>query len=350
VTFPVTVPETGDYVLGITYGTDTTPVTLGLAIDASPAGKVPAPPTLYSTYAGRLDTPVTLTAGAHEVTLTAGLGEVVAIDRISLTRAGSATRRYDAVFAWRTGGAVDHTAALHGPGAVTLAGADELTFFIAVAATGRYALVVAADSGVGAGSGADTLLAVNGVAVGAGAAEVYLAVGVSVVTVRAAGTPVRMHSLSVTGTIEKGAGIRVSAEQFTLTEPVRLADDVGTAYLDGFEPAGSAAQAGSAAIELPGLDPGAYLLTLEYSNADRSTGHMYNADVINRRLAIQRGTDVPTVVVLRHNYHWSNYQPLTVPFQVVADTGAIRLTAADGPGPRIVAVQLNPLVVSGGGA
>jgi hypothetical protein len=355
VTFPVTVPETGAYLLGITYGTDATPVTLGLAIDGAAPVQLPAPPTLYTTYAGRLDTTVHLSAGAHDVTLTAGIGEVVAIDRISLTRVEAKARRYDAVFAWRTGAAVEHTAAVHGPGSVTLAGAALLTFFIAVPSTGRYTLAVAADGA--AGAGADAVLAVGGVDVGAGPAAVYLAVGVSVVTVRSTGAPVRVHSLSVSAepapepTTGPGTGIRITADQFTLTEPVRLADDAGTAYLEGFAPVGSAAEvAGSAVIDLPDLDPGDYMLTLEYSNADRATGHLYNADVINRRLAIRRGTDAPSTVVLRHNYSWSNYQPLTVPFRVLAGTGPLHIAAAGGPGPRIVAVRLDPLVGSGGAA
>jgi len=358
VTFPVTVPADGDYLLGITYGTDATPVTLGVTIDGGPAVQLPAPATLTTTYAGRLDTPVTLTAGAHDLTLTVGIGEVVSIDRISLSRVDPAARRYDAVFAWRTGGTVEHTAAVHGPGSVTLAGADELTFFVAVPNTGRYVLAVSSDAGAtvaasaagpATGSDAATILAVNGTEVGAGRAAVYLAVGVSAVSVRSTGVPVRVHSLSLAAEADREAagrldgGIRVSAERFTLVEPVHLADDEGIAYLDGFGPA-----AGSAVIDLPELTPGSYMLTLEYSNADRATGHEYNADVINRRLTVQRGTDAPTVVVFRHNYHWSNYQPLTVPFEVLDGTGPLRLTGADGPGPRIVAVRLDPLVSAGG--
>jgi hypothetical protein len=360
VSFPVTVPAAGDYLLGITYGTDATPVTLGLALDGAAAVEVPAPPTLSSTYAGRLDTPVALVAGDHEVTLGVGAGEVVAIDRISLTLIDPAPRRFDAVFAWRAGGTVEHTAAVHGPGSVTLVGTDELTFFVAVPSTGRYALTVSADAGDPSREAA-VALAVDGAGVGAGRASVYLAVGVSVVIVRSTGAPARVHSLSVTADSEPaaaaaagapGVGNRVIAAQFTLTGTVGLADDAGIGYLDGFtladDTAAGVGPAGAAAIDLPDLTPGAYMLTLEYSNADRATGHMYNADVINRRLAISRGTDAPTVVVFRHNYSWSNYQPLTVRFDVVDGSGPLRITAVDGAGPRIVAARLDPLVRTGG--
>jgi hypothetical protein len=364
VSFPVTVPTDGDYLLGITYGTDATPVTLGLVLDDAAPVQLPAAPTLYSTYAGRLDTPVTLSAGAHEVTLTAAFGEVVTIDRIALTLLDPAPHRYDAVFARRAGGTVGHTAAVHGPGSVTLTGTDQLTFFIAVPSTGRYVLAVSADAGgtepgSGGVSGAGTVLAVDGADVGAERAAVYLAVGVSVVTVRSSGAPVRVHSLSVTAeaglsaAAVPGAGRRIPADRFTLAGPVRLAEDHGTGYLDGFDSAEdseSAGSAGSAVIDLPDLLPGRYQLTVEYSNADRITGHLYNADVINRRLAVQRGTDAPTVVVFRHNYHWSNYQPHTVRFDVEDGTGPLRLFAVDGPGPRIAAVRLDPLVRAGGTA
>ncbi|MCU1444442.1 alpha-galactosidase [Cryobacterium sp.] len=353
VTFPVTVPADGDYLLGITYGTDATPVTLGLTIDGAAAVALPAPATLYTTYTGRLDTLVTLTAGAHEVTVAGKVGEVVAIDRVSLTRVDPVPRRFDAIFAWRTGGTVDHTAAVHGPGSVTVTGADELTFYVAVPRTGRYTLSVSADTG-DPGTAAPARLAVDGVDVGTGQAAVYLAVGVSVVTVRSTGAPVRVHSLSL-AEVPEPAAERLTADRFTLAGSVRLVQDAGVAYLDGFggadesgDEAAAAGPAGSAVIDLPDLAPGAYLLTLEYSNADRATGHMYNADVINRRLAIQRGDDAPTVVVVRHNYSWTNYQPLTVRFDVVSGTGPLRLAAVDGPGPRVVAVRLNPLVAPGG--
>ena len=340
ITFPVTVPADGDYLLGITYGTETAPATIDLTVDDGDPMAVRLPATLSTTYAGRHDRPVALTAGEHSITVTGGAGAVVAIDRLTLSRIDERPRRFDAVFAWRSGGIVDHVAAVHGPGTVVLSAGDELTFFVGVPAAGRYALTVSAAAAAVEGGPVSVL--VNGVDVGGNGAGVYLAAGVSTVTVRPIGGTVRVHSLSVAAVSAPAAALCVSAEEFTLTGAVLLDTAEGVAYLDGFAETDGVAT-GAAVVDLPALTPGSYMLTLEYSNADRATGHMYNADVINRRLSVRRGADAPTVVTLRHNYHWSNHQPLTMPFDVTSSTGPLRLEATDGPGPRVTALRLDPL-------
>jgi hypothetical protein len=136
--------------------------------------------------------------------------------------------------------------------------------------------------------------------------------------------------------------LSVSAEQFVVTGSVRIDTAEAVTFLEGFT-AEDGLATGAAEVVLPDLLPGAYMLTLVYSNADKATGHEYNADVINRRLAVRRGNDAPTTVIFRHNYHWTNYQPLTVPFTVVSSDGPLRLEAAGGAGPRIVSVRLDPL-------
>ncbi|PXA71717.1 alpha-galactosidase [Cryobacterium arcticum] len=345
VSFPVSVPADGDYLLGITYGTDTAPATILLAIDDADPVEVRLAATLFTTYAGRHDLPVGLTAGAHTATITGTIGDEVAVDRLTLSRIDDQARRFDAVFAWRTGGTIEHTAAVHGPGSVRLTGDDELIFFVAVPVAGRYTLTVATDAEAGIGSPVSVL--VDGADVGGSGAGVYLAAGVSMVTVRAAGASALVHSLSLTETVEPAVTHRGIAEQFTVTGSVRLETGANVAFLDGFAEEGGAAT-GAAVVDLPELTPGRYMLTLEYSNADKATGHMYNADVINRRLAVRRGTDASTVVTLRHNYHWLNYQPLTVRFDVTDASGPLRLEATNGPGPRVVAVRLDPLVVPTG--
>jgi hypothetical protein len=340
--FPVAVPADGEYVLGITYGTETAPATVALAIDDRDAVALRLPATLSTTYAGRYDLPVSLTTGEHTVTLAGTAGEVVSVDRISLSLADVSARRYDAVFAWRTGGIVEYTAAVHGPGSVSLSVGDELTFFVAVPEAGRHVLSVSTDGGAGVS------IEVDGVALGASGVGVYLAAGVSVVRVRPAGARARVHSLSVGAATASTSTIQATAEEFTVTGSVHLNSTGAFPYLDGFAGGtsdGMATATGDATVELPELLPGTYMLTLVYSNADKSTGHEYNADVINRRLAIRRGGDAPTVVTFRHNYHWENYQPLTVRFTVVSGSGPLRLEAAGGPGPRVVSVRLDPLAV-----
>jgi hypothetical protein len=348
VRFAVEVPADGDYLLGITYGTEAVAATVALAIDDDPAVAVSLPATLSTTYAGRHDERVTLTAGQHSVALTGTVGEVVQVDRLTLSRIDERPRRFDAVFAWRTGGTLDYTAAVHGPGSVVLTPGDALTFFIAVPAAGRYALTVAADSSSSSSPSPSpdcaVTIEVDGAEVGDTAsggarADVYLTAGVSVVRVRTSGASARVHSLSVGEAADSTSTISKSAEEFTVSGAVRVDATEAVAFLEGF----AETDADAAEVDVPELVPGDYMITLVYSNADKATGHEYNADVINRRLAIRRGDDAPTVVTFRHNYSWSNYQPLTVRFTVTSSTGPLVLEAAGGPGPRIVSLRIDPL-------
>lgn len=339
-TFSVTVPSDGEYVLGLTYATDSTPVLVSLKIDAGPDTALRLPPTLSAGYAGRHDVPVRLAAGSHQITVAGTDGCETTIDGLSVAAAGTGSNRFDAVFAWRTGGTVQHAEAVHGSGSVLLGARDELTFHVGVPTSGRYGLTVCAGAGDGVG------MAVDGRAVGGGRADVYLPAGISVVTVCAVGAGALVHSLTVApAPSTPGAldGLRWAAGEFTLAGDARVDVEDGAAYLDGLTLAGGS-PSGSASVELPALQPGNYVLTVEYSNADKATGHQYNADVINRKVQFRHGGSEPVTAAFRHNYHWANYQELAVPITLGEGPDSLFVEAVEGPAPRIAAVRLDRLV------
>ncbi|MEU4746570.1 hypothetical protein AB0G02_39775, partial [Actinosynnema sp. NPDC023658] len=151
VTVEVDVPRTGDYRLGVLYGTGGFVGREALNDDDAHAATLSFPPTLNRQYRGRLDTPVRLTAGRHRVSLrtsdpTGFLGRPsdIALDRLDLTEVtGPERSTYQLSDSRRTGGSVDRgTGALRAlvPNAVVLRPGDAVTTYVSAVEDGYYAL------------------------------------------------------------------------------------------------------------------------------------------------------------------------------------------------------------------
>ncbi|ROQ41621.1 melibiase [Frondihabitans sp. PhB188] len=322
VEFDVAVPEAGEYLLGLVYGTDARPGLVELLVDGVSLGGIELPATLSRFYFGRADVPVELAEGSHRVMARrraddeSGAGDV-AIDGLRLARATTGgTQRRGALDAWLDEGAElvhDREGALTGPIAVRVGPSSCARFFVAVAHRGAHRISVATSAGT-------PRLAVDGRPVpldSHGSATVALPLGLSVVTVGAADAAVVEH-------------VDVTASS---TPPLAVWDlGAGAEHSLPLDASISPAGGGRA---------GEYLLTIEFANADRATGHLYNADVITRFLELSAG-DAVQRVPFRFTSSWESPREISVPVTIGVGVTELRLGAVDGaPGPRLVRATLD---------
>ncbi|MEA9984115.1 alpha-galactosidase [Subtercola sp. RTI3] len=311
--FTIDVAAAGDHELALFYGTDSIAAQLALSIDDAESLLIQLPATLSRTYTARVDHRVTLSRGSHTVTLSTALAGVhleasdVSLDRIRLT-AVTAKRFIDVLDATTPDPAA-------GAGIGVGVGNDvdaALLFFVAVAARGRYRLTAAVDA----------VFEIEGRP--AGGRDVFLPLGVSRVTVRHPAGPATVLGLTITPVPD--------AQTITLAAP-------------SFEPLSS--PGGTVQVDVPAGLEGEYCLTIVFSNADKSTGHLYNADVINRSLDIGLDDEPPVRVWFGHTYDWENRAELTVPIRLSAGQGILKLGALDGPGPTVYSLHLDRLASTG---
>jgi hypothetical protein len=85
------------------------------------------------------------------------------------------------------------------------------------------------------------------------------------------------------------------------------------------------------------------LLTLRYSNADRQSGHEYNADVITRTLRVRAGDRVLADLAFPFTHDWSNFRELSVVIEVPVGTERLTLERGVGAAPLIAGAVLEPV-------
>jgi len=357
--FDVDVPADGRYRLGLLHGTDAQPARLALQVDDGPREVLELAPTLTRSYAARHDHEVELQGGHHRLRFSGvdgGGGPEVSVDRLevrALTPAGPL--RLDAVFARRGPGAVvEHHAALSGPGSAVLPAGAELTSFVGAVRRGAHRLEVAADA-LDGGPDADAVVEVRVAGrrlplrrrtSGVFEAVATLPLGISEVVVAAGSRGARVHHLSVEAPPAGGSADVVTAAAARLEGPARLtpAATGRAARVTGWR-AGADGGAAHVPVELPA---GEHLLTCFVSNADRLSGHEYNADVVTRRLRVQAVDGAGPVgeaveVAVGHTHHWDHVVEVSVALDTSRAATHLLLDVPRGAGPELAGLVLEPL-------
>ncbi|MFJ6674893.1 hypothetical protein ACIQMJ_27650 [Actinosynnema sp. NPDC091369] len=363
VTVDVDVPRDGTYRLGVFYGTDGFVGRQALYVDDAHVADLTFPATLDRVYRGRLDTPVTLAAGRHRVSLrTSGPGGFlgapsdVTLDRFDLTEVTGPERAvYPLTEARRSGGTVDRGARalrLAVPGAVVLGPGDAVTTYVSAAEDGYYAL-----STTWLGAGRDALgLALSGRRVDdlttdragtwSGRVTAHLKAGVTEVVLSNQGrTPLVLGTLtSVRDAASDRRAVRVEAEVGRLDGGAVV---VPGPWASGGEYVGRLGHGGTLTVPRPaGFGAGRYNLTVAYAQAEKNTGHPYNTDTITRTLVATEEGGRATSAPYRHNYTWDGFWPETSPLDLVTEDGALTFGNPAAWGPNVDWVQLAPLVVA----
>ncbi|WP_206796556.1 hypothetical protein [Amycolatopsis sp. MtRt-6] len=363
VTVDVDVPRAGAYRLGVFYGTNAFVGRQALYVDDTYVRTLTLPATLNWTYRSRLDTPLTLTAGKHRVSLRTtdpsgflGGSSDITLDRFDLTEVtGPERAEYPLADGRRSGGSVDRgTGALQvlAPGAVAMAPGQKVTTYVSAAEDGYYRL-----STSWAGAGRSTLgltlsgrrvaggdLTATGVGVWSGSSTVFLKAGVTEVVLSNEGrTPLVAGTLTqVRDAAADSHAVRVEAETG------RLAGGAATAtgpWASGGSYVGSIGNGGTLTIPRTG-GPGQYALTVAYAQAEKNTGHPYNTDTITRTMVATEAGGTVTPAPYRHNYTWDGFWPETSPIDLTTRGGALTFGNPAAWAPNVDWVQLAPLVVA----
>lgn len=359
VTVDVDVPRDGTYTLGVTYGTNAFVGQQALYVDGGYRQTLTYPATLGWSYRGRLDVPVTLTAGRHAISLRTStpdgfLGGVsdCTLDRIQLTEVtGPERAAHPADTARLAAGARLNPA----DGTAILPRGGTATFFLAAAEDGYYEVNTSL-SAVGHGRVELALyeqavadFAVPGRGEWTGASTVFLRAGITRLTLTNSGpAPVTIGGVDQRrDSAADRASVRVEAEAGVLAGGATVASG---RWASGGSYVGYIGNGGTLTVPRPATlnRPGQFQLTVGYAQADKNTGHPYNTDAITRfaDLTEQGSSGAPTRLAFRHNYTWDGFWPQTFRLDLTTPDGALTFGNNTAWGPNVDWVQLSPLVVS----
>ncbi|TCB98403.1 cellulosome protein [Micromonospora zingiberis] len=350
VTFDVEVPEAGDYKLSILYGNQTgQPSQQALTVNGGQAQFVTYQATLNFQWRTRKDVVVQLRAGENQIRLAKShpeLGTAVAqatLDRIDLERLSGAvvTRDYEAERS-QTKGDVTYEYGHQqqsGAGHLTLKRGGEAMFSVYAEEDGYYDLEFRHNSpgrpgSVTANIGLDRR-PVDGAVLranpGGGAFfktdrhRLFLSAGVNRVTVEpAANTPVRLDRLSVTRATNAPAVRTVEAEATTLAGSARVESH---GYASGGRYVGWVGQGpqNRLSFQVDVDQAGEYMLVVHYSNDERDTGHVYNADIISRPVDLVVNDGDAARYWFKNTWSWGNWWARGVPVTLKAGTNTITM-------------------------
>ncbi|SMH49031.1 hypothetical protein SAMN06295885_3194 [Rathayibacter oskolensis] len=366
-TWNVTVPENGTYRLGVTAGVNGTNIGPGrhaLFVDGTSAGLIEYEAGFGWTYRGRAEKLLDLTAGAHQLSIrmssdgtTLLPGSDISLDKFDLTRvSGSETVSYPANLA-RLDGATAQYGTAAPAGSVALSSSSTATFYVSARDAGYYDLKADYTT-----PGAAALkLAVNDRPVfGLSAdkqgtwtstARVHLAKGISEITV---GSSAALNLAGLT-TVRAADGdsrtVRIEAEdssKVTLRGGASVSSVAQPTNVSGTQ-VGYLGGNASSTMEVSrpaNTGAGAYDLDVRYSNAEKNTGHEYNADIITRFLDISEAGGATSRGAFRHNYSWKGYWTHTIPLDLTTSTGNLTLGNATKAAPNVDWIALSPLVTA----
>lgn len=319
--------------------------------------------TLTDTYKGLTSVLVELPAGVSTLSLrtsadggaTALPGSNVAIDFVDLVAVdGPETSAYPASSARTTG---EVKVLPSDGGRLHLAPGARAEFFVAAQEDGYYQLQVETGS---AGGGGAYGLAVDGRPIdgatsrpgvdGRTTVTLHLGRGMHQVHVTAQG---RLGIDGLTLTRDPGSDTNATTVQ---AEDPSVRRSTGTTVEAPPAAAGSNVQGryvgwltAGRTITVPrpqGAEPGAYDIGVTYANADKFTGHPYNADIISRTADIhEEGTDATSTVAYQHTYSDYNFWTRTTPLTLTPQGGDIVIGNPDGDAPNIDAITIAPFVI-----
>ncbi|MFI1504666.1 RICIN domain-containing protein [Streptomyces sp. NPDC020597] len=356
ISFPVSVPATGDYdlsVFGNSYARDADvkgPTNVYARVDGGASTRIDIPVGFQWVVWGHGDTTVHLTAGSHTITLaTTGdngattVGDAI-IDKIDLRYEDAAvqgTTLYEAEQAVLSDSA---TAAYtsqgqSGAGAVDLTSGKSATFWVYSAQDGyadlsaRYRNTGQAALAVNGGTVDDQTL--SGATTGAwstSANRVHLTAGINKVQVTGAGGTLTLDDLAVTpfgaaDPVTTGNVVTYQAENGALTGTA--ATDTGYTQADGGVVTGIGnGPANSLTLDVNAPTAGVYAMTMRYANAEELPSNHYNPDLYAEHADVSVNGGAATRVNFASTLHWNQFATHTVPVTLAKGANTVKFTAS----------------------
>ncbi|MGW1272225.1 CBM35 domain-containing protein [Streptomyces sp. NPDC002491] len=347
VAFTVDVPRTGAYDLDVFYGNQSGgPATQSLTVDGDSAGTLAYGSTLNWTYRAKASTRVPLTAGRHTLTLAKGTNEVT-LDKIDLTASRTPDSVYPATYADISGSpSYDYSASgVSGAGALVLGRGDKAAFDVYAPADGYYTVhadyASTGDSTLSMdGATAVTLAAARG-RVTDKALRLYLSAGNNRITAApVGGGRLTLRDLRVTGAADTRGVASYEAEDAALAG---TADVSGNPWTSGGKYVGhiGLGSANTLAFRVNAPAAGRYVMNVRYANDEVAGSGNYNTNVVSRAADITVN-GVPSTVMFRNTYSWSNFWDLPVPVTLKAGVNTVAFANSTAYAPDIDKVTVAP--------
>lgn len=364
----VEIPHDGAYRLQVIGSAPGVPGRHALFVDDVPAGTIQYAADLALTdthkwqYRGSAEILVDLRAGSRTLSIRASAdGETalpnsdITLDKVLLTfvENGEPTVYPAAGFRLADGAALEWTGECQGGAALAGGRAD---LYATAMETGYYAVRL---DWASAGT-SSVELSVNGRAVVAVAAEaagtwcstatVHLNEGINEIELRSPDGAVVQSLTTIRDRAADGAAVTVGTEGIVLHGQATvtiLADSTGTNAAgnsfagwigNGWENAIEIGRGGFAAA-------GEYDLTVYYANAETSGDHMYNPQVVDRRLEAREGEEPVGHAYFRYTYSWDSFSQRTIPVTLSTSDTPLRLGNGAGWAPNIDRIVIAPRVI-----
>ena len=349
VTFTVTAPRGGRYLMSVYYGNQTGTIAQQiLRVDSGPWSYVSYPPTLNWLFRSHKDLYLDLTAGTHTITL--GVSDPsfgtakgqVTLDDLQLTYAPHAVAgvtapgtAYPAAYGALSGDAA--TVPCSGsrclaPQSVTPGRGGSVSFAVDAGSDGFYSVVPVGDPGS---------LTVDGVAVPAGV--VYLHAGINPVSYTGRGV---LAGLRVTpaagdaGDAGDAATYAASAGQLSGTAAVEPdAYAYGGKYV-GWIGDGAANTLTFTGVRVPRT--GTYRVLVSYADADGESSGNYNTNLIDRGFTLTTSAGTSVTSYARNTYSWDQFDTVEVTVRLNAGGNTVTIGNSGYYAPNIDAITVAP--------
>ncbi|MFJ8028227.1 RICIN domain-containing protein [Streptomyces sp. NPDC096311] len=356
ISFPVSVPTTGDYNLsafGNSYAKDADvkgPTNVYMRVDDGASTRMDIPVGFQWVVWGHSDTTVHLTSGSHTITLaTTGdngaktVGDAI-IDKIDLQYKDASVQGatlYEAEQANLSDSDTTTYASQgqFGAGAVNLTSGRSATFWVYSARDGyadltaRYRNTGQADLTVNGKAADDQILAgATPDAWSSSTNRIYLKGGIN--KVKATGTSgtlalddLAVTALSATSAVTTGNVVTYQAEDGTLTGTAAV--DTTYSQANGGVVTGIGnGTANSLTLNVNAPSAGTYAMTMRYANAEELPSNHYNPDLYAEHADVSVNGGDATRVNFASTLHWNQFTDYTVPVTLTKGTNTVKFTAS----------------------
>ncbi|HEU5429078.1 MAG TPA: CBM35 domain-containing protein [Actinocrinis sp.] len=359
VVFTVSVPSAGAYNLRIFYGNENgSPSQQVLRIDGANPQFVNYPSTLNWQYRATVTVPVTLSAGAHTVslavadpTLGTSSGQVT-LDKIDLTAAQSTPETvYEAAFANTTGSAgYDYSnIGETGTGAVVLTAGGTTTFDTYAPTDGYY--TVKTDY---ASTGGTAALALNGTTVtslpstggsaSTAGSRLFLTTGINRIAISpASGATATLRDLKVDGAGDTTGVTTYQAENAALAGAAVVQSNT---WASGGQDVGYIGDSSANTLTFSNVAAaaaGRYTVVIHYAENDRSGSGSYNTNIESRTAQLSVNAGAASTLTFRNTYSWSDFWSLPTTVTLNAGTNTLAFGNASSWAPDIDYIQVAPV-------
>lgn len=354
--FPVTVPTTGDYNLSVFGNSSTTstavkgPTNIYMRVDGGASTRIDIPVGFQWVVWGHGDTTVHLTSGSHTITLAATgdnsaatVGDAI-IDKIDL-QYQDATVQGTTLYEAEQANLSDSSTATYtsqgqsGAGAVNLTSGKSATFWVYSARdgyadltsrflnTGQAALTV---NGLTAND--QTLSGATTGAWSTSTNRVYLDSGINKIKVTGTSGTLALDDLAVTpfsatDAVTTGNVVTYQAENGTLTGTA-AADTTYNQANGGVVTGIGNGTANSLTLSVNAPTAGTYAMTMRYANNEMLTPYYGNPDIMVEHADVSVNGGDATRVNFASTLHWNQFATYTVPVTLTAGANSVKFTAS----------------------